>query len=90
LRRIWFFIDIVDKLSSIKQTLGAKTPLTPKGRRSIFSKKSSNLPFLAQEAQIKNKIKSFFGILTVRSCPRLLGEHGEKVSKTLTTRITIL
>jgi hypothetical protein len=27
--------------------------LTPKGERSFFSKKSSNLPFLVQEAQMK-------------------------------------
>jgi hypothetical protein len=35
--------------------------ITPKGQRSFFSKKCSNLPFLAQEAKTK-KIKSFFGI----------------------------
>jgi hypothetical protein len=53
--------------------------LTPKGRRSFFSKKCSNLPFLAQEAKMKQKY--FFGILTVGSCLRLLGEYVEKVLK---------
>jgi hypothetical protein len=37
------------------------------------------MPFLAQEAQMK-KIQKF-AILTVRSCPRLLGEQVQKVSK---------
>jgi hypothetical protein len=61
--------------------------LTPKERRSFFSKKYSNLPFLAQKAKMKKNKKSFFGILTIGSCPRLLGEHVRKVSKTLTARI---
>jgi hypothetical protein len=34
--------------------------------------------------------KSFFGILTVGSCPRLLGEHVKKNSKNLTARIVRL
>jgi hypothetical protein len=38
--------------------------LTPKRKRSFFSKKCSNLPFIAQEA---NTIFVFFKILTVRS-----------------------
>jgi hypothetical protein len=29
----------------------------------------------------------FFSFLTVRSCPRLLGEHVQKVSQNLTARI---
>jgi protein required for attachment to host cells len=53
----------------------------------IFFKKCSKLPFLAQEAKTKNKIKYFFAILIVGSCPRLLGEHVQKVSKKLTARI---
>jgi hypothetical protein len=62
--------------------------LTSKGRRSFFSKKISNLPFLAQEAQTKIKIK--IKILTLRSCPRLLGEHVQKISKKLTAWIVRL
>jgi hypothetical protein len=46
--------------------------LTPKGGRS-----------LAQEAQEKIFLFLFFTILTVRSCPRLLGKHMQKVSKKL-------
>jgi hypothetical protein len=53
--------------------------LTPKEQRSFFSKKCSNLPFLAQEEKMK-KI-SFLGILIVGSCPRLLGEYVQKVLK---------
>jgi hypothetical protein len=52
----------------------------------FFKKTGSNLPFLAQEAQMKKKM-FVFAILIVRSCPRLLGEHVQKVSKTLTTQI---
>jgi hypothetical protein len=32
----------------------------------------------------------FFALLIVRSCPRLLGEHVQKVSKTSTARIVRL
>jgi hypothetical protein len=32
----------------------------------------------------------FYGILTICSCPRLLGEHVEKVSKKLTAQIVRL
>jgi hypothetical protein len=46
------------------------------------------MPFLAQEAQTKKNF--FFAILSVRSCPRLLGEHVQKVSKKLTTWIVRL
>jgi hypothetical protein len=53
--------------------------LIPKGRRSIFSKNCSYLPFLAKEVQAI--LFLFFAILTVRSCPRLLEEHVVKVSK---------
>jgi hypothetical protein len=39
----------------------------------------------------KNKKKvHFFGILTIVSCPRLLGEHVQKVSKKLTAQIVRL
>jgi hypothetical protein len=34
-----------------------------------------------QNAYMTKKIKSFFGNLTIRSCPKLLGEHVQKVSK---------
>jgi hypothetical protein len=61
---------------------------TPKGRRSFFSKKCSNVPFQAQEAQTKKK--SFFGILTVKSCPRLLREHVQQVPRKLTAQIVRL
>jgi hypothetical protein len=62
--------------------------LTPKGQKSFFSKKCSNLPFLAQEA--KTKTKSFFRILIVGSCLRLLEEHVQKLSKNLTAQIVRL
>jgi hypothetical protein len=62
--------------------------LTRKGRRPFFSQKSSNLPFLAQEA--KTKKRTFFEILPEGSCPKLLGEHVQKVSKKLTTQIVRL
>jgi hypothetical protein len=67
---------------------GVGDQLTSKGRRSFFSKKCSKAPFLAQEANTKKN--SFFGILTVKSCLRLLGEHVQKVSKKLTVRIVRL
>jgi hypothetical protein len=49
------------------------------------------LPFLAQEAltKNKNKNKSFFAILTVESCPRLLEEHVQKVSQKLSEQIEV-
>jgi hypothetical protein len=43
------------------------------------------LPFLAQEAQTKRNY--FFAFLIVRSCPRLLKEHGQKVLQKLTAWI---
>jgi hypothetical protein len=58
--------------------------LAPKGWRSFFSKKYSNLPFLAQEAKTKKNKK--FGILTVRSCSRLLGELMQKSFKKVVRR----
>jgi hypothetical protein len=59
--------------------------LTPKGSRVYFSKKAPNLPFLAQEAQMN--FIHFFALLTKGSCPRLLGEHVQKVSRQLTAWI---
>jgi hypothetical protein len=58
--------------------------LTPKGQRSFFSKNTSKLPFLAQEAQTKKYIY-IFAFLAIRSCPRLLllGEHVQKVMQKL-------
>jgi hypothetical protein len=44
----------------------------------FFSKKAPNLPFLAQEAQMK--LFHFFALSTIGSCTRLLGEHVQKVS----------
>jgi hypothetical protein len=48
-------------------------------------KKHLKLSFLAQEAQMKKEF--FFAFLTIRSCPRLLGEHVQKVSQKLIARI---
>jgi hypothetical protein len=62
--------------------------LSPKRQRPFSSKNTSNLPFLAQEAQTRNKIK--FALLTVRSCLRLLGKHVQKVSKKLSVWIVRL
>jgi hypothetical protein len=62
--------------------------LIPKGQRPFFSKNTSNLPFLAQEAQ--TILFYFFAFLIVRSCPRLQGEYVQKVSKKLTARIVRL
>jgi hypothetical protein len=52
--------------------------LTCKGWSSIFSKNTQNYHFW-QEAQTKKK--KFFAFLVVRSCPRLLGEHVQKISQ---------
>jgi hypothetical protein len=57
------------------------TDLTP-----FFSKNTQKLPFLAEEAQM-NFIFIFFALLTIGSCPRLLGEHVQKNSQNLTARI---
>jgi hypothetical protein len=60
--------------------------LTPKRRRPFFSKKTtSNLPFLTQGAQKSKKL--LFAFLTLRSCPKLLGEDVQKVSQKLIARI---
>jgi hypothetical protein len=59
--------------------------LTPKGQRPFSSKKHLKLPFLAQEAQMKKNY--FFSFLTIRSCPRLLGEHVQRVLQKLTAWI---
>jgi hypothetical protein len=63
--------------------------LTPKGRRSFFSKKM--LKSAISNLVSKNGIFFyFFGILTVGSSTRLLGEHVQKNSKKLTVRIVRL
>jgi hypothetical protein len=49
------------------------------------SKNAPNLPFLAQEAQMK--LFHFFALSTIGSYTRLLGEHVQKV---LTARIVRL
>jgi hypothetical protein len=54
----------------------------------FFSKNAPNLPFLAQEAQMI--FFHFFALSTIGSCTRLLGEHVQKVSRHLTTRIVRL
>jgi hypothetical protein len=64
------------------------TKLTPKGPRVFFSKNTPNLPFLAQEAQMK--FFSLFCTSTVGSCPRLLGEHVQKVLRELSAWIVRL
>jgi hypothetical protein len=71
---------------TIKEAKGAH--LTLKGLRPIFPKNTPNQPFLAQEA-LPN-IFHFLALLTVRSCPRLLQEHVQKVSQKLTARIVRL
>jgi hypothetical protein len=59
------------KIKNIKNT--QIHGLTLEGQSSFFLKNTSKLPFLAQEAQT-----IFFAFLTVRSCPRLLGEKFHK------------
>jgi hypothetical protein len=54
----------------------------------LFPKNTPKRPFLAQEALLN--FFHFFALLTVRSCPRLLQEHVQKVSQKLTTRIVRL
>jgi hypothetical protein len=46
---------IPDSMKKIPMHVVVHSFLTPKGRRSIFSKKCSNLPFLAQEVKTKQK-----------------------------------
>jgi hypothetical protein len=62
-----------------RQLKGAN--LTP-----FFSKNTPKLPFLAEEARM-NFFKFFFALSTIGSCPRLLGEHVQKISQNLTARI---
>jgi hypothetical protein len=50
--------------------------LTRKGPRPFFSKNTPNLPFLAQEAQMK-----FFLLFCIGSCLKLLGEHVKEFYK---------
>jgi hypothetical protein len=78
---IWIFIFFIFKNIKNIQIHG----LTPKGQSSFFSKNTSKVPFLAQEAQTKKNY--FFAFLTVRSCPRLLKEHVKKVLQKLAARI---
>jgi hypothetical protein len=52
----------------------------------FFSKNTPKLPFLAEEAQM-NFFNFFFALSTAGTCPRLLGEHVQKNSQNLTTRI---
>jgi hypothetical protein len=59
--------------------------LTPKGQKPFFSKNIQNCHFELKKPKWKNKIK--FAFLTVRSCPRLLGEHVQNVLQKLTTWI---
>jgi hypothetical protein len=61
--------------------------LTPKGK-GHFSQKM--LKSTISSSRSKNEKKYFFGILTIKSSPRLLGEHAQIISKTLTTRIVRL
>jgi hypothetical protein len=63
----WTWIFDWVKLQSSKKVL----ILILKGRRSFFSNKCSNLPFLAQEAKMEKK--SFFGTLTAST-------HGQRVT----------
>jgi hypothetical protein len=63
--------------------------LIPRGPWPFFLKNTPNLPFLAQEAQMKFFL-NFFALSTIGSCPKLLGEHVQKVSQKLTTRIVRL
>jgi hypothetical protein len=62
--------------------------LTPKGQRSFFSKKM--LKSAISSSIRKNGKKSIFGILTIGSCTRLVGEHVQKISKKLTAWIVRL
>jgi hypothetical protein len=60
--------------------------LTLKGRRSLFFfNNTSNLPFLAQEAQ--KKLLKFFALWTVGSCQRLLRDLVQKVLQKLTAQL---
>jgi hypothetical protein len=63
--------------------------LIPKGQRSFFSKK--HLKSAISSSRSPNPKKNyFFAHLTVRSFPRLLGEHVQKVLKQLIARIVRL
>jgi hypothetical protein len=62
--------------------------LTLKRPRPFFSKNTPNLPFLTQEAQMI--FFDFLALLTVGSCPTLLGEHVQNVLQKLTARIVRL
>jgi hypothetical protein len=68
------------------QAFALEDNLTPKGH--FFSKKY--LKFAIYGSRSPNKNLFIFAILTVRSCPRLLGEHVQKVSKKLTAWIVRL
>jgi hypothetical protein len=73
---IWNVIEIRWSINSF----------TPHGRRPFFSKK--HLTSAIFSSRSPNEIKNyFFAFLTIRSCPRLLGKHVQKVSKKLTSRI---
>jgi hypothetical protein len=76
-------LNNLKKNSNIKNT--KIHSLTPKGQRPFLSKNTSKLPFLTQEAQ--TEILIFFAFLTIRSCPRLLGEHVQIFLQKLTSRI---
>jgi hypothetical protein len=57
----------------------------------IFLKKMLKFAISSSRSENKKKTKkTLFAILTLRYCPKLLGEHVQKVSKKLTTRIVRL
>jgi hypothetical protein len=51
----------------------------------FLSKTTPKLPFLVEQAQM-NLNFIFFALSTIGFCPRLLGEHVQKISQNLTTR----
>jgi hypothetical protein len=62
-----FLIHLIKKKLNIKNT--QIHDQTPKGQSSFFSKNTSKLPFLAQEAQT-NFFNFFFAFLIIRSCAK--------------------
>jgi hypothetical protein len=80
-----------DRFESLKNEIKIKITqihdLSPKERRPFFSKITSKLPFLTEEAQMIYLLFIIYLFLTKRSCPRLLEEHVQKVLQKLTAWI---
>jgi hypothetical protein len=86
-------VGLLELETAVLECFLEKTPLSPLGVKGtnltlLFSKNTPKLPFLTEEAQM-NFFNFFFALSTIRSCPRLLGEHVQNISQKLTTRIVI-